>query len=468
MQLQYRPNSQSPWRDAPAQNQLAWRGSEANGELKWKPEQPGGPLQLRVVATDAAGNQGEAVRQVLAANVPAAELADAVPPTPPAPLPPRSNPGATASSPPVLGQRLRQWAGAIAPGLLTDVAGTSPASPTARAAANPVANPPSTVDPYAGVLPQENWRQGAQGPAANETNAARPHPAAVASAAPAGPNAGPANPAPMYDPGSFRSVRHRDQRASAAASADSRSGQASTASGDRGANERSVLIEPPAAGPMTATQARPLTAKDAEPLLVNTRQFALDYELHDIQADAIAEVQLWATDDGGAHWAQWGTDQDHASPVEVQVRQEGVFGFRVVVSHRNGFSSRPPINGDPADIWVQVDSTAPVVSLTSAVYGSGLTAGQIDIQWQASDPLLTPRPVSLYYSGSATGPWTPIERGLANTGAYQWRVPPSITSEFFLRIEVKDRAGNRSEHQLEQPIRIEGLLPRARIRAVRE
>jgi hypothetical protein len=318
--------------------------------------------------------------------------------------------------------------------------------------AGPAGSGSSGIDPYATNLPTENWA-----PAATSEP-----PAAERSLASDGPP-------PTYDPGSFRSVRHRDQRASAApANQANTTTQTASAPGRLAQTERSVLVEPPAAGPLQATQARPLTATDAEPLLLNTRSFALDYELHDIQPAAIAEVQLWATDDGGAHWAQWGADQDHVSPVDVQVRAEGVFGFRVVVSHRNGFSSRPPVDGDPADIWVRVDTTPPQVELTSAVYGSGLKAGQLDIQWTASDADLSPRPVSLFYRDTASGPWTAIERGLANTGAYAWRVPPTIAAEFFVRIEVKDRAGNRAEHQLDSPIRIDGLLPRARIRAVRD
>ena len=52
----------------------------------------------------------------------------------------------------------------------------------------------------------------------------------------------------------------------------------------------------------------------------------------------VAEVQLWATADGGQTWRMWGTDDDLQSPFDVVVEEEGIFGFHVVVVGRNGLA----------------------------------------------------------------------------------------------------------------------------------
>jgi len=163
----------------------------------------------------------------------------------------------------------------------------------------------------------------------------------------------------------------------------------------------------------------------------------------------------------------WGTDDDMQSPFDVAVREEGVFGFRVVIVSRSGMSGRSPRSGDLADIWVGVDTTAPRAKLVSATYGSGAQAGQLTIRWDASDSYLGPRPVSLLFADSADGPWTSIASALPNTGEFAWPADPQLPPQIYLRLEVRDEAGNVGVDQLTNPIRVDGLAPRARIRGVK-
>ena len=53
-----------------------------------------------------------------------------------------------------------------------------------------------------------------------------------------------------------------------------------------------------------------------------------------------------------------------------------------------------------------------------------------------------PRPISLSFSASAGGPWTPIASGLENTGSYRWRLDSRVPDPIYLRLEVRDEAGN--------------------------
>jgi hypothetical protein len=200
--------------------------------------------------------------------------------------------------------------------------------------------------------------------------------------------------------------------------------------------------------------------------MTNSRRFRLDYDVDSVGPSGVAEVQLWASHDGGQSWKLWGTDEDKTSPFDVEVNQEGVFGFRVVIVSQNGLAGRPPRAGDPADLWVGIDTHKPVVELTSAAYGEGHQVGSLIITWQADDAAMDNRPITLLFSESPEGPWTIIASSLPNSGEYAWPADPQLPTEVYLRIEARDQAGNVAMQQLSDPIRVDGLVPKARIRGV--
>jgi hypothetical protein len=67
-------------------------------------------------------------------------------------------------------------------------------------------------------------------------------------------------------------------------------------------------------------------------------------------------------------------------------------------------------------------------------------------------------------SSSPDGPFTPIAAGLPNTGQYLWEFDPRSPRQIYLRLEVRDEAGNLTIDQLVEPIQVEGLAPKGRIR----
>lgn len=199
-------------------------------------------------------------------------------------------------------------------------------------------------------------------------------------------------------------------------------------------------------------------------LLTNRRQFRLTYEIDAVRPEAVDEVELWMTKDGGNRWEMWATDPDRQSPFPVDIPDEGIYGFRIVVTSTEGFSGRAPQAGDLADIWVDVDLTRPQAVIKAAPLGQGPQAGKLIIQWQATDRKLATRPVSLYYAETLEGPWSVIAAGLENTGTYPWRVDSQIPKQIFLRMEVKDRAGNLAVHDFATPVDLHRLNPTGRIR----
>jgi hypothetical protein len=202
------------------------------------------------------------------------------------------------------------------------------------------------------------------------------------------------------------------------------------------------------------------------PRMTNSKRFNLDYSIDAVGPQGVEKVELWATRNGGQDWKLWAVDEDRTSPMLVEVQEEGIYGFRIVIVGKNGLTSQTPRPGDPADLWVGVDTTPPVAEITSATYGKAEWAGHLDIQWTASDSGFGARPITLLISESARGPWTTIASGLPNTGQYHWRVDSRVPDQFYLRMEVRDEAGNLAEVQLSEPIRSAGLTPRGRIRNI--
>lgn len=198
-----------------------------------------------------------------------------------------------------------------------------------------------------------------------------------------------------------------------------------------------------------------------------SQAFSLDYAVESLKGSQVAEIELWGTEDGGRSWVEWGKDPDRESPFDIQVADDGLFGFRMVVVGKNGLVSNRPKNGDDADMWINVDSIAPIVRITRAVYGEGEKTGMLVIDYKCDDNNLHEQPITLSYSDHQDGPWTTIAGGLRNAGVYLWKVGPNLPEKIYLRIEAIDRAGNVGTNRLDIPIAVEGLVPRGRIQGFR-
>lgn len=198
-----------------------------------------------------------------------------------------------------------------------------------------------------------------------------------------------------------------------------------------------------------------------------SRAFSLDYSVEALGGSALADVELWGTEDGGRQWQKWGSDPDRQSPFDVQVGTDGLFGFRMVIVGANGLVSNRPREGDNADVWINIDTDVPKVHITRAVYGEGPEDGMLVIDYNCEDVHLVERPITLSYSERAEGEWTTIATGLANTGIYLWKADPNLPDKIYLKMECVDKAGNVGAHRLDLPIDIKGLAPRGIIQGFR-
>lgn len=201
--------------------------------------------------------------------------------------------------------------------------------------------------------------------------------------------------------------------------------------------------------------------------MVNSRVFELDYDAQSVGPSGISRVELWATRDEGQTWRTMGIDEDRRSPFVVTVNEEGIYGFRIAIQSGAGLGGKAPQRGDLPEVRIGVDMTKPSGRITAAQQGQGVDADKLTIAWEASDNLkLAGRPISISYSETLGGPWKTIANGLENTGHYTWALDSRLPQRAYLRLEIRDEAGNVGICETPEPIALDHSVPTARIREV--
>jgi hypothetical protein len=228
-------------------------------------------------------------------------------------------------------------------------------------------------------------------------------------------------------------------------------------------------------GPPTGYIPRPTAARRDDPpapaaerpRMVKSERFELEYDVEEVGRAGVAKVEVWGTKNNGRTWESYGIDADNRSPLTVKVDGEGRYGFRIVIESGAGLRGDPPRPGDTPDVWVGVDLTKPMVRITGTEVGVGLQAGDMVIRWEAHDNQLAERPISLAYSAKPGGPWAAIVTGIENSGRFVWRLDNNAPERVFLRITVRDEAGNVEHYDTPDPVALDPVRPKGRIRSVR-
>jgi hypothetical protein len=196
---------------------------------------------------------------------------------------------------------------------------------------------------------------------------------------------------------------------------------------------------------------------------INARTFRIGYEVNNVGPSGVGSVDLYITEDGGRKWFHYGSDPDRQSPFEVVVPRDGQYGFSLRVRNGLGVVADPPQPHEPPELVIQVDQTPPVARLLplQQIAQGGLY--QVQIGWFAQDDRLADRPIALSQSTNVEGPWEPISGWMENTGRFDWTVSSLAPRRVYLRLEVRDAAGNVTSVITDQPLLIDTTPPTARI-----
>jgi len=204
---------------------------------------------------------------------------------------------------------------------------------------------------------------------------------------------------------------------------------------------------------------------EGERKLVGSKTIRLNYEVKEQGPSGVSQIELWYTQDGRS----WNKYLDRSGNEVTQknivfdVAGEGIYGITLVAKSGVGLGDRPPQTGDRPQMWVEVDTTKPVVQLHNVMVGTGHDKGKLKITWTARDKNLHQKPIKLSYAEQFAGPWTTIDEKLANNSPYTWTMPERVPYQFHLKVEAMDQAGNIGEAITDALIKVDLAQPKARI-----
>lgn len=223
---------------------------------------------------------------------------------------------------------------------------------------------------------------------------------------------------------------------------------------------------------------------------VNNRRVTLEYEVARYGPSGIGSVDLYITRDDGLTWqpiaAEHGTPlstpADPKQPgnlrrtLSVNLTDDGAYGFYMVVKSGAGLGRGAPRAPEPPQIRVELDTLPP----KSMLFKPEAQPGQRDalvISWQAADKNLAANPITIQWAEQKNGPWEFIGGPqLPNghhspkpdvdpraTGSYSWQPPANIPYKVYMRLTVRDAAGNVAVAETETPVDVDLTMPEYRL-----
>jgi hypothetical protein len=184
---------------------------------------------------------------------------------------------------------------------------------------------------------------------------------------------------------------------------------------------------------------------------VNIKEVDLEYQLTRMGPSGIGSVDLWWTTDDGQTWdkapnpevkdfVKEGLQPTYQRTVAL-LEGDRVYGFSLVVKSRAGLGRTPPKAGDVPEVRIELDTTPPVAQLFSPRQDPAKKDNLI-LSWKATDKNLTDRPVTLEWAERPDATWQTIAADIADTGSYSWRPAPGMPVQVYMRLRVRDLAGN--------------------------
>ena len=207
---------------------------------------------------------------------------------------------------------------------------------------------------------------------------------------------------------------------------------------------------------------------DGERKFVSSTRVNFNFELKEVGPSGVSLVELWYTQDGRSwnkHPLRYGDDPTQKN-ILFNAPGEGIYGITLVAKSGVGLGDRPPQIGDRPQMWIEVDTTKPVVQLLNVLVSTGADKGKLKISWQARDKNLSREPITLSYAEQRAGPWTTIAEKIPNVSPHTWLMPERIPYQFHLKVEAIDQAGNIGEAVTDALIKVDLAQPKVKILTV--
>jgi hypothetical protein len=208
--------------------------------------------------------------------------------------------------------------------------------------------------------------------------------------------------------------------------------------------------------------------------LVNKGQAKIEFQIGKYGPSGLGSVDVYATSDDGATWTLASTDHNVTLPtpaemrggtpvagsVMVDLREEGVVhGFYIVVKSRAGLGKKAPEPGTPPQVRIEMDITPPSVEMYKP-QPDPKRRDTLLLSWRATDKNLANNPVTIEWAAQKEGPWNVIGTpDMPNSGQFSWPVAADVPPSVYLRLAVRDAAGNRAVALTQEPELVDLSVP---------
>jgi hypothetical protein len=178
---------------------------------------------------------------------------------------------------------------------------------------------------------------------------------------------------------------------------------------------------------------------------VNHRSFRLEYALENVGPSGVEKIAVWVWH--ASRWQRYGEAVPARGHATITVPADGRWGFTLIPYSGIGRAQPSPGVGDQPQVWVEVDTETPRVSIDSADAGFFNASRKeprqatVRLGYHCSDAHLKPYPASISYAASADGPWTELSSGLEAEGIFEHALE-GLPHQFYLRVLAEDEAGN--------------------------
>lgn len=213
---------------------------------------------------------------------------------------------------------------------------------------------------------------------------------------------------------------------------------------------------------------------------INKAQVTMDFEVTKCGPSGVGGVDVYQTMDDGRTWRKiednlvavrlpMGNQGIGTGSVTVTLGAEGVaHGLFLVLKNRANKSTPLPQSGDRPHHRVEVDTTLPYAALSElqpeTIMQNGTKRDAIRLVWTATDKNLAENPITLEWAERIEGPWQVIgNRELPNRGNFSWVLPTEVPANVYLRLTVRDKAGNNAIALTREPQLVDLREPEFRL-----
>ncbi len=205
------------------------------------------------------------------------------------------------------------------------------------------------------------------------------------------------------------------------------------------------------------------------PAIVASQTVKLDLDIKDEGPAGLASAQLWISQDDGVSWTQGPFIQDPRS-VEWKAPADGKFRLAIQASDAAGNTTPAPKGKAEDQFVITVDTTAPVIQLTSAI---GIIPGDkpgpttqrafkpgdnVQVQFTVKDVNLAPNTVAVFFQADASKAWQELATAQTADTAFRFALPAVGTTAARIRLTAVDAAGNTGETIASETFEIQAAI----------